>query len=302
MRFGIVSDCYGLKVPLEESVRRLAEIGYKDLEVPGGHLLGGAGNPPSAKAVEKKILCVKQIIADCGMKIWQAHGSYGGLDLVADTEKERQANLTIYKRWLDCFLLLGAETLIVHIGGRHDFCSRRDTPFIRDTNVDSLRRLLDHIGGENLRLAIENLLGPGARKIPAASASNIYGNRIRDLLEIIKLLGPDKVGICLDTGHANVEGIDIPAAVAEIGRYLIATHIHENDGHNDLHLFPFSMRKEFSNMDWSAILRAFRNIDYPYPLIGECANTTGELPLEMTDFYLKNQKKMIEMFIAGLPG
>lgn len=299
MRFGIVSDCYGLNIPLLDAVKRLVQIGFKDLEITPGHLYADPGNLPTATKDEKRLTEIQRYVVALGMKICQVHGPYGANDLVARTEKERQTNIDVYKRWVDCCRCLGTGTLIVHIGGRNDLSASRNPAFIREKNIDSLAQLVAHIGKDDLRLAIENLTERPNRFVP--EAFNIYGNRIPELIEIIETIGTDRIGICLDTGHANLEKLDLPLTIRESGKHLIATHIHENDGRSDLHMFPFSLRRQFSNMDWSSIFKAFQDTKYPYPLIGECANTTGEFLLELEDFYLKNQKRLIEMFIAGLP-
>ena len=52
-------------------------------------------------------------------------------------------------------------------------------------------------------------------------------------------------------------------------------------------------------MDWFRIFEAFAGIGYPFPLIGECANNSGELPLELAVRYLKAQKELIESVLRG---
>ena len=36
-RFGIVTDFYGVRISLEDAVRRLSKLGIRDLEIPGWH-------------------------------------------------------------------------------------------------------------------------------------------------------------------------------------------------------------------------------------------------------------------------
>ena len=126
--------------------------------------------------------------------------------------------------------------------------------------------------------------------------TDFYGVGI-SLEEAVRRLG--SLGICLDTGHANVDGLDVPEAIRECGPQLIATHIQETCRGNDLHVFPFTLRQGKSTMDWFRIFEAFAGIGYPFPLIGECANNSGELPLELADRYLKAQKELIESVLRG---
>ncbi len=297
MRFGIVTDYYGVNTSLEKAFLHLAKSGIKDVEIPGNHLVEDISNPPSIRVFRKRLENINKLADDSGILIWQIHGPYGGNDLVADSEKTRKRNVDVYKRWLDICLELGAKSLIVHIGGRNDFCKNRDPKFIRDKNIDSLSQLIIHVSGGNLRIAIENLL---SRCIENPSAFNIYGNRISDLKEMIKTLKSEIIGICLDTGHANIENLDIPLAIKEAGKHLIATHIQENNGIYDMHIFPFSLRQNFSGMDWFAIFKAFKEINYSYPLIGECGNSSGELPIWILDENLKYHKHLLDKILGKI--
>ena len=40
----------------------------------------------------------------------------------------------------------------------------------------------------------------------------------------------------IDTGHAHVNGWDIPAVVQSLGERLVACHVHDNDATADAHL------------------------------------------------------------------
>ncbi len=291
MRFGIVTDYYGVKTPVEKALQHLAGAGIKDVEMVPGHLVKDNSSPPSAAAMRKKLRDIGKTAVALGINIRQVHGPYGGSDLVANSDKERKKNVDTYKKWIDYCLALKSGVLIVHIGGRNDLCRNKNIHYIREKNIDSLFRMTEYIGNENLKLAIENLPG---RCMESPSAFSLYGTRISDLKELIKALKSDSTGICLDIGHANIENLDIPLSIKQAGENLIATHIQENNGVYDMHMFPFSLRPLFSRMDWFSIFRAFKEIHYTYPLIGECANSSGELPLWMLDKYLKSQKRLIE--------
>ena len=84
------------------------------------------------------------------------------------------------------------------------------------------------------------------------------GGNIYELIELVDAIGDPSVGICLDTGHANMDGVDSAAAIREIGPRLKATHINDNHaGEADEHLFPY-----FGNVDWSKTVKALNEIGY----------------------------------------
>jgi sugar phosphate isomerase/epimerase len=106
-----------------------------------------------------------------------------------------------------------------------------------------------------VKIAVENRL------------ETIFGCRISDLLSIVSA-HPDDLGICLDTGHAMVNGISPAVAMRQARGALIATHVHDNDGYSDQHLPPL-----MGNIDWADFMRAVEDIQYGRPLIVEVPGT-----------------------------
>ena len=285
-RFGIVTDFYGCRIPLEDAVLRLNKLGIRDLEIPGWHWSAGQEPDYIKSDHPERLTPLCGMLNDLGMNVQQFHSAYS---LAADSEKNRAAQVENNLRTIDLAAGLGAKALVIHIGGRHTSCEGIPDPAIFEANAKSLSELTRHAENTGVRLAIENLMFD----------TNRLGCRISELKDLIAAVGSEKIGICLDTGHANVNGMDVPEAVKECGALLTATHIQETCRGNDLHVFPFSLRQSKSTMDWFRIFDAFGEAGYPFPLIGECANNTGELPPAMADRYLEAQKNLIEAVLRG---
>jgi sugar phosphate isomerase/epimerase len=77
------------------------------------------------------------------------------------------------------------------------------------------------------------------------------------------------VGICLDVGHARLQG-DVSDAVETVAGYLVHTHLHDNGGRADDHLLPFA-----GVIDWAATLMAFQKVGYDGTLLFELAAGPG---------------------------
>jgi sugar phosphate isomerase/epimerase len=73
------------------------------------------------------------------------------------------------------------------------------------------------------------------------------------------------VGICLDFGHAHMEG-DLIDAIEIVSEHFVTTHIHDNRGRADDHLVPFE-----GTIDWPAALTAIQKVGYEGPLMFEVA-------------------------------
>ena len=286
MNFGIVTDCYGVVLSLEDSIRRLNKLGFHDLEIPGWHWNAGekASSGTGRKAERIKEVC--KLLNDCAMRVHQYHSAHA---LSAASESLRMEQVNRIKETIDLASELSAAVLVLHIGGRHDMCANVTDQAIFDANAKSLAELAQHAKNTPVKIAIENLM------------SDVYrqGCRISELKDLIREVNSEKIGICLDTGHANVDGLDVPEAIRECGSLLIATHIQETCPGNDLHALPFSLRRVKSTMNWFDIFRTFRETQYPFPLIGECANNTGELPFDLVDRYLEPQRLLIQDAVDG---
>jgi sugar phosphate isomerase/epimerase len=71
---------------------------------------------------------------------------------------------------------------------------------------------------------------------------------------------------CLDTGHANMcEGV---AAAFDLMKDKIrSTHVHDNNGKDDAHLFP--LVHEGGTVDWKSTMALLRGREGQYPLLLE---------------------------------
>jgi sugar phosphate isomerase/epimerase len=75
-----------------------------------------------------------------------------------------------------------------------------------------------------------------------------------------------KLGFCFDIGHANMnEGVE--AAWNIMGSRVRSTHLHDNDGKSDKHLFPFL--SEGGTVDWKKAMGLLRSHPEQYPLLLE---------------------------------
>ena len=119
-----------------------------------------------------------------------------------------------------------------------------------------------------------------SKKCQAASASCSDPKSFVDLLTAVN---DESFVACLDIGHAEMKGLGTSAVemIRALKGKLRALHIHDNDRHHDSHQIPFSM-----NIEFSPILQALRDVDYP-----------GELTLECDAYVKKNTlvKNLLEM-------
>ena len=108
----------------------------------------------------------------------------------------------------------------------------------------------------NTGIALENL--PIFQIIPAKP---FYSSDYYDLCELSDYFQSEHVGICWDTGHANMMHFDQAQAIKFLGDRIKCTHIHNNFTARDLHLPP-----DTGHIKWEKVMEAFRSIHYSGPL------------------------------------
>jgi sugar phosphate isomerase/epimerase len=75
------------------------------------------------------------------------------------------------------------------------------------------------------------------------------------------------VNVCLDVGHAHMnEGVE--SAYRLLKNRIRSTHVHDNDGKEDLHLFPMLAPGQ-GTIDWGHTMQLLRSQDDRYPLLLE---------------------------------
>jgi sugar phosphate isomerase/epimerase len=72
--------------------------------------------------------------------------------------------------------------------------------------------------------------------------------------------------VCFDVGHANMNG-GVETAYRLLKPRIRSTHIHDNDGKEDLHLFPLAAAG--GTVDWPRTMGALRTASSQYPLLLE---------------------------------
>lgn len=170
-------------------------------------------------------------------------------DFAHTSEARREFELRCAEELLGLCPLAGIEVMVVHPGGLMGWADDQDLARIYQCNVEAMQRLAPTAQRSGAVIAIENMGRVGER--PS------FGADFDWLIRLVDEVGSSHVGICLDTSHANYMKVDIPAAIRKMGRRLVATHISDNLGAHDDHLFPWGGR-----INWTPVVAALREVKY----------------------------------------
>lgn len=150
----------------------------------------------------------------------------------------------ILDRWLRLFGAVGIRNAVLHCD-RASFPKGTDAGTIYDANAAVLKRLVPTAEACGVRICLENLGG--------------CFSDAESLLSIIDRVGSPALGICLDTGHLNLNHPEAQEHfILTAGSRLHALHIADNDTTCDQHLIPFGR----GNVNWDAVMSGLRQIGY----------------------------------------
>lgn len=125
--------------------------------------------------------------------------------------------------------------------------------------------------GDNQREAVLRTLDalrPVAERVGVRIAVEVIPNALSSARQLVRLIEDEELhdlGVCLDVGHARLQG-DVVDALETVAGYLVTTHVHDNGGRRDDHLLPFD-----GVIDWAELLIGFQKVGYDGTLMFELA-------------------------------
>ncbi len=140
------------------------------------------------------------------------------------------------KRALEAAEQLPLKYLVLHLGEREDTWNARTL----EHSLSAIEHLQAFARPLGVTLLIENM----QNEVTAP----------QNILEILATGHFTDVGVCLDLGHAHL-GEGIPAVVASLKDRVRSTHIHDNEGDKDSHLWPGE-----GNIDWPATMLELKTV------------------------------------------
>ncbi|MHB1000596.1 MAG: sugar phosphate isomerase/epimerase family protein [Armatimonadota bacterium] len=195
--------------------------------------------PQAAYSANLPVDKIKDALANTGMGIVGHTAFY--LPIASPFPEIREAAINEMARDFELFAELGAKKVNVHPFVWAPLQSNR---WIRETNIESFRRLLAIATSHGLKLMMENI--------------SQHFNSPRDLSGIFAAI--PEMGFHLDVGHANLEtehNLTVELASLFADR-LEHVHFSDNNGGNlDLHL-PLGV----GHIDWKWIVHILRKVGY----------------------------------------
>ena len=179
--------------------------------------------------------------------VWGRSGPNAHINITEPVKSKRLLMIDEIKRAIDIAEVIPFRYLIQHIGVFGEEYDER--------KVDAAFTALEEINLFARERGVEVLLENTPNQLSSAE-------RLLTFLQLTHL----KMNFCLDAGHANLkEGVSTAYTILK-GR-IRSTHLHDNNGKEDSHLFPFF--SEGGTIDWKNTMDLLRSGDGQYPLLLE---------------------------------
>jgi sugar phosphate isomerase/epimerase len=219
------------------ALEQIAAAGFREVELTAEGPLWAESTRPDSEPFRKKL-------DSLGVFPHTIHTPLIGVNLAAADESARKDAVHRIAESIRFLGELGGKTAIVHPSNRP---AENEPPYawgnlgaMTEIAYRSVSELIPVAEKSGVRIALENLTTWNIECRPVIS--------MQELRALIAGFPHERVGLCLDTGHARMTGLD-PAQQARIaGERLIALHIQDIDGENDCHWVPGDGVVDFSSL------------------------------------------------------
>ena len=191
-------------------------------------------------------------------EFWGRSGPHSIITITEPVKTQRLHMVDEIKRALEIAETIPFRYLIQHIGVSGEEFSERKV----DAAFSALEELIVFARQRGVEILLEN--------IPNELST---ADRLRDFIEVTHL----DLGFVFDIGHANI-GEGVEAAFEIMKERIRSTHVHDNNGKEDKHLFPLA---DGGTVDWKKTMSLLRSRPEQYPLLLELREVEGmEHPLD----------------------
>lgn len=193
---------------------------------------------------------VAAALDETAIRIYAIHVPFGdAVDLSSASREAVENGLGHAERVIELCQQFEARFAVIHPG--HILGEGADESARYRQAARSLKALAPRAAGAGVVLAVENL------------PPNHVGSAFDRVVDLVAEVGSAAVGVCLDTGHANLYSPpQRPCAAAE---HLVWIHAHDNHGQTDEHLMP-----GLGTVDWSQFRADLDAIGFANPIMLEC--------------------------------
>jgi sugar phosphate isomerase/epimerase len=253
-RFGISTHLYHGQRLSRDHLLEIAAHGFETVEVFATRSHFDYDNPSA-------VADLQQWLAEAGLTLHAVHapvmtgyqgGRWVGPLSLASTDADARAHaVQEAERAVHIARRIPVSVVVMHVGlPRTETSTAGDGRAAGRRSIEELHAIAGPLG---VQVAVEVIPNELSRA----------GSLVHFVEEELDGLDGRPVGICLDFGHAHIDG-DLIDAIETVSEHFVTAHVHDNRGRSDDHLVPFE-----GTIDWPSALTAVQKVGYEGPLILE---------------------------------
>lgn len=261
-----IGEVYGYTKSPAEAVRFYEGTGFKYLD----YSFYNALNPDSPDYMmddnwRERVLEAKAAAEELGFTFVQAHAPCCAL-----RGEGMEDGIESTLRSIEACGMLGIKVMVIHSGCWSDFKYPDGQEGNHKANEPFMRALIPAMEKYDVRILFENTT------MKHTGGGNYFPITGNDLNAFVAFMDHPLFGACWDVGHAHMDEIDHQKEINDMGKNLLAIHVHDNDGRKDFHNAMFC-----GSLDFDSLIRGLMDIDYK-----------GYFTLETDGFFKYNRLKV----------
>lgn len=188
-----------------------------------------------------------------GLSVAQAHAPFPAY--IPSRPEVMDYMIEIYRKMIMFCNEVGCKYLVIH--GISLAKNDKGTPSeIRKLNDKLYMSLIPTLLESNVTVCLENLFTGSYGLLQIGCCSDPH-EAVNMIDTYNSLAGKECFGLCLDTGHLNLLGIDPRVYIPILGKRIKCLHAHDNDGLSDQHKAPYT-----GTFKWSYFCDCLKDIGY----------------------------------------
>ena len=224
---------------------------------------------------------IRAYMDEIGLECVQTHGPFPFFyDKPLDLEYNRYLRTV---RAIEISAILGAPAIVIHsIEMPKDYFAD-----MVESNYRFYKSLQPYAEKYGIRIAVENLYIEDEKRHLYHAPGRFSTPSIMD--EFMEKLDSDVFGICLDTGHSALCGLEPWMFIDNLKAKdkIITLHVHDVDYSSDTHTIPFNINNKIGGIDWERTMHSLFEAGY-----------NRDLNLEANRFHLKYPDALVPDALA----
>jgi len=253
----------------KESIRRIKAAGFDVVDIHFSHALFGKTDLVKDDWQER-MDDLRNEAEKIGIEFSQSHPVFLPGHIKQHSEEKQEVYQEMMRRSMIASSILGVKWAVLHPLEKRDKIAFDLEANIKE-NLEYHRPAIELAMKHNVGIALENMLERSSHKRRFCSDAG-------ELAVLIDAFQDERVGACWDFGHGNTLYQDQTIALRKLGKRLKATHVNDNYGVEDEHMFPFH-----GSVDWHAIMPVFAEIGYVGDFSYETHKEFDKLPEQVKD-------------------